>query len=624
MSLDELAELFARFPYGDGFQISPDGDRFFAYVNRNGERGLVVVDLDELSGGLEKGRFLEPDSQFELDNPGWIDNDLIAFNKVVDDIGYIGYQIVSCDKDRNLLQYIELISSAEMRFFNFGAPSLKRKFFVSEGLMGTWGKRYQSVALLEIDKHMDVDEVAVWKNPGMIENWYIYKDRPLAILVDGETYSMDFDALKVEQMPDEDTVRYTLEPMNLPGTIEQFIDENIALISLDNEAGYRGIAWYNIKQGEIVGQALHVDGYDINPGKTARVLELRAGGPVVGLTYHKDKPKCFYLDRDLGKVMKHLEKAMAPGIARFLGLSKDSRFVFYEVLSDTHGTTIGRFDLSSGENQPVYHTRPWLQGMQLPSRDPITFTNRDGDTIHGYLTLPLDFKEGNPVPLVALSHGGPWVRDFWGFDAEAQFLAALGLGVLQVNFRGSDGFGNSYGLEEDLITISEESPKDVIDGVRWAIDQGYADEKRIGFYGGSFGAYLSLACAALEPELAACAIGFAGVYDFTLMLEEDIRKERIFAEDLYSDYEEKAEFYESLSPVNQADKIKAPVLLIHGGRDERVGAKQAKDMEKALKDNGGDVTLLKKNFMLHGFDNEKRKRQHFEEIGAFLLEHLAK
>ncbi|MEX0326541.1 MAG: alpha/beta hydrolase family protein [Puniceicoccaceae bacterium] len=624
MSLEELAELFARFPYGNGFQISPDGDRFFAYVNRNGEKGLVVVELDEIGGGLEKGRFLEPDSQFELDNPGWIDNDLIAFNKVVDDIGYIGYQIVSCDKDRNLLQYIELISSAEMRFFNFGAPSLKRKFFVSEGLMGTWGKRYQSVALLEIDKHMDVDEVAVWKNPGMIENWYIYKDRPLAILVDGETYSMDFDALQVEQMPDEDTVRYELEPMNLPGTIEQFVDENIALISLENDEGFRGIAWYNVKQGEIIGQPLYVDGYDVNPGKTARVLELRAGGPVVGLTYHKDKPKCFYLDRELGKVMKHLEKAMAPGVARFLGLSKDSRFVFYEVLSDTHGTTIGRFDLKSGENQPVYHTRPWLQGMQLPSRNPITFTNRDGDTIHGYLTLPMDFKEGNPVPLVALSHGGPWVRDFWGFDEEAQFLAALGLAVLQVNFRGSDGFGNSYGLDEDLITISEESPKDVVDGVRWAIDQGYADEQRIGFYGGSFGAYLSLACAALEPDLAACAIGFAGVYDFTLMLEEDIRKERIFAEDLYSDYEEKAEFYESLSPVNQADRIKAPVLLIHGGRDERVSTKQAKDMEKALKDNGGDVTLIKKNFMLHGFDNEKRKRQHYEEIGAFLLKHLRK
>jgi acetyl esterase/lipase len=619
-SLEALAELFSRSPQGNGLTISPEGDRFFAYVYRNGETGLVVVELDHLSGGLEKGRFLKPDPDFELSNPGWVTNDLIGFNKMVDDVGTIGYQIVSCDTGRNLLQYIELATDAKSRFFKSGAPDLGRRFFVQEGLKGYWGKRYPSVALLEIDKHMDVEEVVVWNNPGIIEDWYFIKDKPYAVIVDEETYTLDFDILEQAQMPQEEDVRAALVPLDLPGDIRLLIDENLALLSIEGEDGTHGMGWYNLNKGEILGKPIFVDGYDIN----TYGLRLRPGGAVIGLYYNTDRPKAVYMDADLRKVMKHLKESVSQGFPLYRGLSKDNRYVYYAILSDTHDTTYARFDLKTGENQPVYHTRPWLQGMDLPSRNPVTFLNRDGDTIHGYLTLPMSYSEGKPGPLVALSHGGPWVRDNWGFDEEAQFLASLGFAVLQVNYRGSTGYGDTYGLDEDLMRISRKSPYDVLDGVHWAIDQGYADPQRIALCGGSYGAYLSLFCAALEPELPACVIGVAGLYDFPLSYREDRFNERMWVEKLYSDFDEKAELWAELSPVNHADKIEASVLLIHGKRDSRVSTKQAKVMEKALKEQGVDVTYLKKVFMLHGFGNEKAKQDYYKEVGAFLLQHLGK
>ena len=618
MSLEELAELFARSPIGKGFTMSPDGDRFFAYVHRNGETGLVVVELENLSGGLEKGLFLSPEPRYELSNPSWVDNNLIGFNKIVQDVGLAGYQIITCDPDRNIQVYIEFPTEDRIRIFDYGAPELEGKFYVEEQLVGQWGKRHPSVALMEIDKHMKVDDVATWQNPGFIEHFYFHMGKPYAVYFDDETYTLDFDILEGKRMPDEDTVKEALVPMELPGTIRSRINEDMALLSIDGENGTKGVGWYNLKAGEILGKPMFVKGYDIQTS----LIRLRPGGTVVGLSYDTDKPKAVYLDAELRKVMNHLEESLQPGIPLFRGLSKDNRYLFYALISDTHDTTMARFDLKTGENQPVYHTRPWLQGMDLPHMEPISFTNRDGDTIHGYLTLPMHFQEGQPVPLVALSHGGPWVRDYWRFDEESQFFASLGFAVLKVNYRGSTGYGDVHGLDEEFIDISRKSPWDVIDGVNWAIEQGYADKDRIAFYGGSYGAYLSLYCAALEPELPACTIGVAGLYDIPLSYREDRFNERIWVEDLYADFDEKEEIFAELSPVNHAGKIKVPVLLIHGKRDERVSTKQASVMEKALRDNGADVTYLKKKFMLHGFGNDRDKREFYEVVGEFLVRHL--
>jgi len=158
---------------------------------------------------------------------------------------------------------------------------------------------------------------------------------------------------------------------------------------------------------------------------------------------------------------------------------------------------------------------PKIRGLKLSPMKPISFKASDGTLIFGYLTLPATHTGGKPPPLIALSHGGPQVRDTWGYDGEVQYFASLGYAVLQVNYRGSTGYGKAYALQS-IIDVGHRSVDDVADGVRWVTAEGMADPHRVVVYGASYGGYISLGLATRYPDLPCCVVGFAGVYDWEL------------------------------------------------------------------------------------------------------------
>jgi dipeptidyl aminopeptidase/acylaminoacyl peptidase len=226
------------------------------------------------------------------------------------------------------------------------------------------------------------------------------------------------------------------------------------------------------------------------------------------------------------------------------------------------------------------------------------------------------------LPLVVIPHGGPFgIYDVWGFDTDAQMLAAAGYAVLQPNFRGSGNHGRAF-EQAGAGQWGKAMQDDVTDATRWAIEQGIADPKRICIHGASYGAYAALMGAAREPELYRCASGYIGVYDLPLMhTRGDVQKRRS-GETYLREWIGPAESLRGVSPVNLAGQIKAPVFLAAGGEDQRAPIAHTERMQKALQKAGVPVETLTFKTEGHGFYDPEHRKEYYARLLAFFDKHL--
>ncbi|WP_293373686.1 S9 family peptidase [Nevskia sp.] len=264
----------------------------------------------------------------------------------------------------------------------------------------------------------------------------------------------------------------------------------------------------------------------------------------------------------------------------------------------------------------------WLDPDRMNERRPFRLKARDGTTLWGYLTLPRD-KPAKALPLVVNPHGGPYkLRDDWAFDHEAQLLASRGYAVLQVNFRGSGGYGNGF-VDAGKKAWGTTMIDDITDAVRWSIGQGFVDERRICIYGSSYGGYASVMSAAREPDLYRCVIAAAGVYDLSLLKKEsDIADTKPGLEYLDEAIGNTREEQIAQSPVNHLDRLKAPVFIIHGKEDERTPVSQAKALRAGLIKRGHPHEWLVKDGEGHGFADTANQIEQYTKIFAFLEQYI--
>ena len=255
--------------------------------------------------------------------------------------------------------------------------------------------------------------------------------------------------------------------------------------------------------------------------------------------------------------------------------------------------------------------------MDFLGTQPLSFPSMDGEQdIQGYLTRP---KGEGPFPVVVLLHGGPRERDTWGFDPVVQYLALHGYAVLQVNYRGSTGYGYGYSLnglaEPALLGVN-----DVIAGIRSIIGNGTADPKRIAIMGEHFGGLIATGVAVREPGLCTAIVSYAAPYDLNGLREADLGKNVDWITAQYNNYNEG--FFREVSPINQAGKIKAPVLILHSKADKRVGQDQARAMVKALEQAGTKVDSFYVDWGWDGLPREKDRIKFVETVLSFLEKHL--
>jgi dipeptidyl aminopeptidase/acylaminoacyl peptidase len=280
------------------------------------------------------------------------------------------------------------------------------------------------------------------------------------------------------------------------------------------------------------------------------------------------------------------------------------------------------YDRRSREATRLFANRPALDGYRLSPMQPIAFAARDGLTIHGYLTLPIEPAPGRPM--VLLVHGGPWARDVWGLNNEVQWLANRGYAVLQVNFRGSIGYGKAF-VNAGNREWAGRMHDDLVDAKRWAVARGYASDDRVAIYGGSYGGYATLVGLTFTPDEFACGVDIVGPSSLVTLISSippywstvrGIFDRRV------GHLETEQEFLDSRSPLFRADRIRKPLLIAQGANDPRVKQAESDQIVQAMRAKGLPVEYLVFPDEGHGFARPENRFRFYAAAERFLAKHL--
>lgn len=349
-------------------------------------------------------------------------------------------------------------------------------------------------------------------------------------------------------------------------------------------------------------------------------------GSPVGVSYEADRHGQAWFDEGLARLQASVDKAL-PDTTNILHWSRDRERVIVFSYSDVQAGSYYLLDRRAGKMEWLVDRAPQLRPRDMSPMRPVHYAARDGLDIPAYLTLPRGAPERN-LPMVVIVHGGPWVAgQTWGLDREAQFLASRGYAVLQPNFRGT----TRYGWKHFAASFGQwglAMQDDIADGVKWAVEQGYADPKRVCIYGGSYGGYATMMGLIKDPDLYRCGVNYVGVTDIDLYLNAswtDYAQSdfiRYTVQEWVADSTRDAERIKATSPVEQAHRIKAPVLMAYGGDDFRVPVEHGKSMVAAMEKNGLKPTFIVAAGEGHGFQEMANLKIFYEAMAKFLDENL--
>lgn len=356
-----------------------------------------------------------------------------------------------------------------------------------------------------------------------------------------------------------------------------------------------------------------------------RAVWSRARTKLVWAEFNDEKEGRQYFDAPTKAIFDRLEARLPHTTLRFQSANLNEDTYVVAASSDRSQGARYLFHAPSESLEVLGEIAPWLKPEHMARMNPVRYTARDGLEITGYLTLPVGRAPKN-LPCVVNPHGGPWSRDRWGFNEDAQFLANRGLCVLQMNYRGSTGFGRRFweaGFKQWGLAMQD----DIADGVNWLVIQGIADPKRVAIYGGSYGGYATLAGITKTPELYAAAVNFVGISNLFTFLNTIPPYWEPLREQLYQmigDPNSPADVRQmaATSPALNAAKIRTPLLVAQGARDPRVSKAESDQIVEALRRRGVAVEYIVKDNEGHGFANEENRLEFYEAMERFFSAHL--
>ncbi len=600
-------ENFFKNPEKIDYQVSPDGTYFSFMAPYENRLNLFVQKI-----GSDTTIRITSETERDITASMWAGNNRILFIK--DTGGDENYQLYGVNIDGSDLKSYTNFPNVRTTIID---PLRKIDSLVIIGMNKRNPQVFDPYRL-----NLNTGELTLLaENPGNIQGWMTDHDGKLRVanaIVDGvnnqilyrETEDQPFQPVLTTNF--KETVSFAVfTPDNkMVYALTNIGRDKTALVLMDPKT---------CEEKEVLYMNDKYDISDLNYSEKKNRLT------VVACEGHKDMIR-HYFDKEEEEIRKKLE-AQLPGYnVGVTSMSKDENIrMIYAGNDRTYGTYY-LYNVKENKLTKVADIAPWIKEEEMCAMNPITYTSRDGLTIEGYLTLPKGYTMENAknLPVVVNPHGGPWIRDSWGYNPEVQFLASRGYAVLQMNFRASTGYGRKF-TELGYKQWGQTMQNDITDGVKWLIKEGIADPKRVAIYGASYGGYATLAGVTFTPDLYACAVDYVGVSNLLSFMNTippywkpllDMMHEMI------GDPETDKEMMEKYSPVFHVDQIKAPLFIAQGANDPRVNKAESDQMVEALKKRGVEVEYMVKENEGHGFSNEENKFDFYRAMEKFLDKYL--
>ena len=601
-------ENFFKNPEKSSYQISPDGS-FYSFMAPYKNRMNIFIQKIGDSSATQ----LTFEEARDIAGYFWPNNEQIVFLK--DEAGDENFHLFGVNID----------GSNPIGFTDFEGVRAQiiddlpdQKDFVVIGL----NKRNKQV-FDPYRLNLKTGEISMLaENPGNIQGWMFDHDGKLRLataIVDGVNQSILY------RENEEDEFKTIITTNFKEGFNPQFFtfdNKNIIGSSNLGRDKYAIVEFDPITAKEV--KVLYAnDDYDVNGVGYSRKRKV-----ITAAYFESWKSERHYFDSTSKATFEKIQKQLAGYEIGITGVNKDENVLILRTYSDK---SLGAYYIYNSEDdkmEKIVNVSPWIDENEMSNQLPIAYQSRDGLKINGYLTLPKGYNMENAknLPVVINPHGGPWARDSWGFNPEIQFLANRGYAVLQMNFRGSTGYGRKF-FEASFKKWGREMQDDITDGTKWLIDKGIADSTRIAIYGGSYGGYATLMGLVKEPKMYAAGVDYVGVSNmFTFMKTIPPYWEPMLEMmyEMVGDVEKDSTMLREVSPVFHVDKIKAPLFIAQGANDPRVNVDESDQMVKAMKEKGIDVEYLVKKDEGHGFRNEENRFEFYRAMEKFLNLQLSK
>ena len=585
-----------------GYQISPDGDYLSFMQPVNSRMNVFVQKIGE-----ENSTQVTFATERDIAGYFWKGNNRIIY--IQDSKGDENFRLFAVDRDGKKQKDL--------------TPFDKVRASIVDDL-----EDIPDVMLIQMNKEnpqvFDVyrinvntgDMIVVGQNPGNITGWQTDHDGKLrvAITTDGVNTSILYRDKEEQEFK---TLKTTTFKETLAPIFFTFDNKNLYMASnLGRDKA--AIIEYDIANNKEVKVLYENPDYDVSGLNYSRKRKVLTFANYIGW-----KQENHFFDKEAEEIFKDITSKLPGKQIAITGNNKSEDKLLVRTYSDKSLGAYYFYNVKTRELSKLVNVSPWLNENDLADQKPITYKTRDGLTIHGYLTLPKGIDPKN-LPVVVNPHGGPWARDAWGFNPEVQFLANRGYAVLQMNFRGSTGYGREF-WEKSFKQWGKTMQDDITDGVKWLIDQGIADPKRVGIYGGSYGGYATLAGLTFSPELYACGVDYVGVSNLFTFQKSippywEPYKEMLY--EMVGHPQKDSLLLRDASPVFHVDNIKAPLLVAQGLNDPRVNKAESDQMIEALKKKGIDVPYMVKDNEGHGFRNEENRFDFYGAMEQFFFKHL--
>ena len=601
-------EDFFKNPEKSSYQISPNGS-YYSYMAPYKNRMNIFIQKIGDSSATQ----LTFEEKRDISGYFWPNNEQLVFLK--DDAGDENFHLFGVDID----------GSNPISFTDFDGVRAQiiddlpdQKDFIIIGL----NKRNKQV-FDPYRLNLKSGKISILaENPGNIQGWMFDHEGKLRIataIVDGVNTSLLYRNSEQEEFKTIVTTNFkegfspqffTFDNKNIIGTSNLGRDKSV-------------VVEFDPSTGKEVKELYGNEDYDVGGVAYSRKRKV-----ITAAYYNSWKSERHFFDQQSKALFEKVQNHLPGYEISVSGMSDDENIFIIRTYSDKSLGAYFIYNAKEDNLDKIVEVSPWIDENEMSNQLPISYNSRDGLKINGYLTLPkgYDMENAKDLPVVINPHGGPWARDEWGFNPEIQFLANRGYAVLQMNFRGSVGYGRKF-WEASFKKWGREMQDDITDGTQWLIDQGIADKKRIAIYGGSYGGYATLMGLVKEPQLYAAGVDYVGVSNmFTFMKTIPPYWEPMLEMmyEMVGDVEKDSAMLREVSPVFHVDKIKAPLFIAQGANDPRVNVDESDQMVKAMKEKGIEVEYLVKDNEGHGFRNEENKFDFYRAMEKFLSIQLSK